>query len=161
MNPRFCLWIKENRKREKVFKLIYKYPPLMVFLLYGIIILYNVLNCDKMVIIKIIAVPMVTFIIVTIFRKLVNRKRPYEALDIKPLIVKNKSGESFPSRHVVSAVIISFAGLYTNIYLGLLLMCLSVVIIIVRPLAGIHYVSDVIFGALISIIFGYIGFYMI
>lgn len=47
-----------------------------------------------------VLVPAVSFVVVTLFRKIVNEPRPYEKYDLPPVIDKDAGGKSFPSRHV-------------------------------------------------------------
>ena len=53
-----------------------------------------------------LAIPGISFVAVSIFRKCYNAKRPYEIYDFKPLIPKDTIGKSFPSRHVFSIFVI-------------------------------------------------------
>ena len=53
-----------------------------------------------------VVVPAVSFVLVSLFRKFYSAPRPYEILDIQPLIKKNTKGKSFPSRHVFSVFMI-------------------------------------------------------
>ena len=48
----------------------------------------------------------VPFIAVTLLRRLINAKRPYELLPFYETPPKNKIGKSFPSRHVFSIFVI-------------------------------------------------------
>ena len=48
---------------------------------------------------KVLLIPAAAFFLVTVFRKVCNAKRPYELLDIEPLLKRNKAGQSFPSSH--------------------------------------------------------------
>lgn len=154
-------WIRRKPYRYKLFLILYKTLPLLVMGTYGVMIFYGIYKLNREQWIRIIAVPAVTFLVVTVFRKLINEKRPYEAYDIQPLVYKSKQGESFPSRHMVSVVIIAMAGLYMNRLLGILLLLVSVLIGILRPAAGVHYVRDILGGFLFSLIMGIIGFYII
>ncbi len=154
-------WIREKTYRYKVFVGLYKTVPFLVMVMYGIMILYGVFRMERSQCIRIIAVPAVTFLTVTVFRKLINEKRPYEVLEIQPLIYKSKQGESFPSRHMVSVTIIAIAGLYVNILLGLWLIILSVIVGILRPVAGVHFVKDIVGAVCLSLVMGIIGFYII
>lgn len=94
------------------------------------------------------------FIFVSLFRRIVNRKRPYEALDIDPLIHKKKSGQSFPSRHVFSIFLISVLWFPSSHLIGGLLLAGGVILGAIRVIGGVHYLSDVICGAMIGIIMG-------
>jgi membrane-associated phospholipid phosphatase len=102
-----------------------------------------------------IIVPLDGFLILTVFRRLINRKRPYEVYDTPPAIHKDKKGSSFPSRHVYSAFAIAFAfgwigsATQTPLVVGIavLLTVLGVLIAAIRVLSGIHFLSDVLAGA--------------
>lgn len=95
--------------------------------------------------------PLSAFILVTLIRKIINRKRPYETIDIIPLS-KHKQGESFPSRHTVSAFAIAFACLNVNVTLGGFMVILAIIIASTRVLCGVHYLSDVISAIVIALI---------
>lgn len=106
-------------------------------------------------------IPAFTFITVSIFRKMFNDKRPYEEIEFNPLIQKKKQGQSFPSRHCASIFIIAMTFLYINVYIGILYLFLGVVMCILRVLGGVHYIKDVLAGAVISIIAGLMYWIMI
>lgn len=57
-------------------------------------------------------VPAFGFAIVSALRKLVNAPRPYEALDIDPIIHKDTKGQSFPSKHAFSSLMIALCWLH-------------------------------------------------
>ena len=110
---------------------------------------------------KFVLIPMIVLFTVTIIRKIVNRKRPFQVVkELKPFI-PHDDGESFPSRHTASSFIIGMAFLYVNIYIGVPILVLSFVVGLSRIMAGLHYPSDVLFGGVYSIIIGYIGFFII
>ena len=94
--------------------------------------------------------PLIAFLSVTIIRKLINRKRPYEYMNIKPL-VSHKRGQSFPSRHTLSAMIIALVTYSINQVLGIIMIILASLIGICRILAGVHHISDVIVGAMYAL----------
>ena len=103
-------------------------------------------------------VPLIVFLLVTILRKRIGRKRPYEALDIIPLVAKERNGQSFPSRHAASAVIIAVSFFSLNLWLGAAAMVVASLIVVSRPLCGLHYWGDVLGGALLSLAIGIPGF---
>ena len=152
--------IISNRKLFKIITLMYNLLPLIIFIAYPLLIIYLLFTWN-MGYIRVIVVPAGTFIAVTIIRIIVNRPRPYEKTGITPLFKKNTKGKSFPSRHVASAFAIAFAFLYINTFLGILFLALAFLISILRPIAGVHYVSDVIFGFLISALFGILFFFIL
>lgn len=100
---------------------------------------------------KYIFVPAIMFVLVSVFRYLYNAPRPYELYDFTPIYDKKTVGKSFPSRHVFSAFIISLMMLHFNIALGVVFLAFSIILAIVRVLAGVHFIKDVLTGALISI----------
>lgn len=144
----------------KAIKLMYKLLPILIFIAYPVVIAFLVFNWDLRFV-RVIVVPAGTFIAVTIIRIIVNRPRPYEKEKIKPLFPKDTVGKSFPSRHVASAFAIAFAFLYISPYLGIPCIVVATIISVLRPIAGVHYVSDVIFGFLISGFFAGLFFYLI
>ena len=152
-------YLEEHEKSRKVFTILYRLMPVIVFAIYGFMVMYLFLNKD-MRLRKVIDVPLIVFLGITVIRKCLNAPRPYEVTGIAPLIKKDKRGQSFPSRHVVSAVIISMAGMYLNVWLGVILLIISFIIAVMRVTAGVHFVRDVAAGFAISIISGVIGFFI-
>ncbi|MCM1257004.1 MAG: phosphatase PAP2 family protein [Roseburia sp.] len=101
-----------------------------------------------------LVVPAVSFLLVSLFRRLYSAKRPYELLDIKPLIPKDTVGKSFPSRHVFSVFIIGMTFFYVNKILGMLVFCIGIVTAFVRVAGGVHFPKDVAAGAVIGVLCG-------
>jgi len=110
---------------------------------------------------KVILVPAISFVLVTIFRKIINAPRPYEKFDIPPVIEKDTKGKSFPSRHVFSVFIIAVTIFYSHPGPGILIGLIGVAMAIIRVLGGVHEVRDVVAGALVGLVCGVIGFYLI
>lgn len=154
-------WFRKSDVRLKLFVFAYRLLPYVTVLGYAASVIYEILYGATKEIAGIILVPAVTFGICTIFRKIVNAKRPYEEMAIEPLIIKNKRGQSFPSRHMVSAGVIAMAALYVNTVFGIGMLAVAVSIGILRPIAGVHYIKDVIAGLAIGVLCGIIGFYFI
>ena len=107
-------------------------------------------------------VPLVSFVALSIFRKAVNSPRPYEVFETAPLIPKNTKGKSFPSRHVFSIFLIG-----TTFYfccpipeIGILILILGVLLACLRVVSGVHFIKDVITGALLGILMAELGFYL-
>lgn len=97
-----------------------------------------------------ILVPGISFLLLSFVRSRMNRKRPYEEWEIDPLIHREGMGNSMPSRHVFSAVMISMCILRQNVFPGVIFLILSACIAVVRVLGGVHYPRDVIAGYLIG-----------
>ncbi|MGO4987374.1 phosphatase PAP2 family protein [Gallicola sp. Sow4_E12] len=149
------------RKWEMLFDLLVFFNtwiPRLVYISYPLLLLFLIFTKDERAV-KVLLVPFAAFLFTTIIRKVKNEPRPYEKYTIRPLIPREKKGESFPSRHTLSILIIAMAFLYINTALGILFLLLGVLLGIVRVAAGIHFPRDVIAAALISLIFGLIGFF--
>lgn len=106
-------------------------------------------------------VPAVSFLAVSLFRYLYNAPRPYELLDIRPLIHKDKRGKSFPSRHVFSVFIIAMTFLWLMPVIGGGFLVIGVLLAGCRVVGGVHFPRDVIAGALLGVLAGVIGYWMI
>lgn len=106
---------------------------------------------------KIILVPGVSFVLVSVFRRWYNAPRPYELYSIDPLIVKDKKGQSFPSRHVFSAFVIAVTIMAFHPGIGLAAFFLGSALAVLRVVGGVHFPKDVIWGAVIGILSGIIG----
>lgn len=135
---------------KKSIMFITKYFPYITFCLYPCILVYLYMT-ESSLLLETIIKPLAAFATVTVFRKVINRSRPYEAMDIVPL-KQHKVGESFPSRHAVSAMIIALVCFNVNIYLGLFALGVAIIMSLCRVLAGVHYLSDVVASMIIALI---------
>lgn len=102
---------------------------------------------------RFLLVPAVTFALVTLLRRVINRARPYDALRFEPVgdAVRGK-GLSMPSRHTASAAAIAFAfaHAYPHPAVIALMGALSLLVAASRVVRGVHYPSDVLAALLIS-----------
>ena len=94
-----------------------------------------------------IIVPAVFFGIVTMVRKKIDAKRPYEIYGFKPVIKKDTKGLSFPSRHVFSIFVIGGSIWVINKILGTIILIMGVLLAIIRVITGVHFPRDVFAGA--------------
>lgn len=101
-------------------------------------------------------VPALAFFIGTILRKWLNWPRPYEHMDIQPVVVKQKQGLSFPSRHSISAFAIAWACWKVWPMLGWWMFAAAVLVAMTRVLLLVHHVRDVVAGAVLSLAIGYL-----
>lgn len=101
-----------------------------------------------------VAIPAVSFLAVSFFRARYSAKRPYEALEICPLLKKETKGKSFPSRHVFSIFIIGMTFLYENTPIGIAIGVLGVLLSYIRVALGVHFPKDVAAGAALGILCG-------
>lgn len=143
--------------RLKILEAIGKLTSVTGYAAYILLLAYLIAaNSNKLL--KCVLVPALTFLSATVIRKLLDFPRPYEKYDIKPLIRKNTKGKSFPSRHTVCITIISAAWTYVYPTAGIFMWAVSAVIMIIRPLSGVHFPADVIAGAVFSAVCACIGF---
>ena len=105
-----------------------------------------------------ILVPAVSFVGLSVVRKIINAPRPY---DMPPVLEKDTKGKSFPSRHVFSVFIIAMTIFYEHSGAGVLLGIIGLLLGIVRVLVGVHEPKDIIVGALAGIVCGIVGYYVI
>ncbi len=98
----------------------------------------------------------VPFVVLSVLRRLINAKRPYEIYDFGFSVV-GKSGSSFPSRHAFSAFAIAVALMPFYWVLGVCSAVMGVLLCVVRVLLGLHFVRDVAVGALIGVLGSLIG----
>lgn len=153
-------FFKRNKPCNTVLKLCYNFLPFIMFVSYGILIVFMFFS-DIKIFARITLSPLTVFAIVTFFRKIFNRARPYEKFATTSVFGKNKKGESMPSRHTACAFIIAMAFMYVSIPLGIAYLIISALIMISRVLAGVHFISDVIAGMAISLLYGYFSFFII
>lgn len=108
-----------------------------------------------------IAVPACTLVLITLMRKFIRRERPYEKYNFSPLFDRDGTKDSFPSRHTASAFIIAMSAFAISHILCAALLAVAVLIGLSRILAGVHFISDVLAGMLISVLAGIIAFIII
>ena len=153
-------FFKRNKPCNTVLKLCYNFLPLIMFVSYGILIVFMFFS-DIKIFARITLSPLTVFAIVTFFRKIFNRPRPYEKFATTSVFGKNKKGESMPSRHTACAFIIAMTFMYVSIPLGIAYLIISALIMISRVLAGVHFISDVIAGMAISLLYVNFSFFII
>ncbi len=98
--------------------------------------------------------------LVTLARRLINARRPYEVYDFYEDMPRSKSGQSFPSRHVFSAFVIATLAYIQSLPLAIILAVLGLIIAVSRVLLGIHFVRDVAVGAVLGVLFGILGLFV-
>ena len=148
----------ENIRQYPTFKsiliFITKYFPYLPFCLYPCLLIYLYVEKSPLLV-STIWKPLCAFLFVTIIRKIINRPRPYETMDIQP-IVGHKKGESFPSRHTLSSMIIALVCFPVSFPLGIFALFIAILISVSRILVGVHYLSDVVISVIIALFFYFI-----
>lgn len=153
--------IQNHRYGVAVVRLLNKSIVGITFLIYGLFLLILFFKGQYEVCYHSILVPGVAFVVLSVIRRLLHAKRPYERMNMQPLISKEHSQGSFPSRHVFSIYIIAVTVGRIYAVLGILLMVLGAILAVLRVMAGVHYVRDVVCGALIGILSACLGFYIL
>ena len=126
-------------------------------LIFTIALVLMIVKARKLLI-RFVAASCVSLVIVYVLKFLVTRARPYLELNLPKLI--ESTSQSFPSGHTA----IAFATLpfvfstYKNSFIGWLWCAIVIIIAFSRLYLGVHYLSDVIAGAVIG--FGISHFFL-
>lgn len=151
--------IRNNPRRIRLTKLCNRLLTRLIFLLYPFFLL--VLFWEKNpFLLRAVLVPAVSFAAVSVFRNIVNVPRPYEKFQLPPVLDKDTSGKSFPSRHVFSVFLIAMTIFRLYPDAGILLFIIGAGLALIRVIGGVHEPRDVIAGALIGIVCGLLGYYI-
>lgn len=103
-----------------------------------------------------LVIPALCFVLLTVIRRKLDTKRPYELLDIEPLIAKEKKGNSFPSRHVFSMFLIAGCWCGVSVPIGMTAFLCGILLAVIRVIGGVHFPKDVAAGAVIGTLCGLI-----
>ena len=94
------------------------------------------------------------FLVVTLARRFIDAKRPYELFSFYKEAPKSKKGRSFPSRHTFSIFAIGTALCYFGAAVGIIVLALGVLLAVCRVLLGYHFIRDTVAGAVIGAVSG-------
>ena len=156
--PKVFAWFQKHTAARKILKAAYKGLPVLVAAFYACIILHCFFFERRTLLFKELLIPAALFLTVTLLRKRFDFDRPYCVYPVKSLVEKDKRGESFPSRHSASAVVIASAGCFVSIHTGIILFVLAFLISVTRLLAGVHFPRDLLGGWGIGLAFGFLFF---
>ena len=67
------------------------------------------------------------------------------------------TGKSFPSRHTFSAFLVGTLMLRLMLPLGVVILALALLMSAARVLLGLHFLRDVIVGAVLGLVMGAVG----
>ena len=150
---RITAWYRKDPARIKLLKQLNTANVAVFYAAYPILLIIAFVtdNPKKW---QILLVPAVSFVLLTMIRARINRRRPYEDWNLDVLIAKDKQGESMPSRHIFSSSVIAMAVLAVNVPLGSILLILAASGGYFRIVGGVHYPSDVLAGFLLGILSG-------
>ncbi len=143
--------VKMNQTWVQWIIFLNRFITFFVYATYPSLIIYLWMNKDIRLK-PFVLLPLVSFILLSIVRKLKDAPRPYEIHDFEPILNKDSKGESFPSRHVFSIFVISGAVYSIFPVFGVLLGLMGIILAICRVLGGVHFSKDVIAGAIVGIL---------
>ncbi len=159
----FDILFKFGNRHKKLTVFTTIYSCYLFFIMYLIGYLYIFIHFNKYGykgLLKYIFVPLITIIIAKILRKKIKSKRPFEKLNITSL-VKHKGGNSMPSNHSASAMVLALALTYILPQYFIFFIILAIITGTVRILAGLHYPIDILFGFALGLLIGTLGFFIL
>ena len=158
---RVAAWFRARPRALRLLTRLNHVLPLVFYYLYPLLLLQLAVRQEGGRFLRVLLVPAAAFAFCTILRRLIRAERPYESPGFVPLISREKTGDSFPSRHMTSAAVIAFAYWYVYPAAGAALAAAAVCIAVTRVLAGIHFPRDVLAGGTLGFVFGFVGFRLI
>ena len=141
-------YIHKDKVKEKYIRLLIHFCPLIDIIFYPCLLAYLFYMQDERFL-KCLCIPALSFLLCTLIRKYINKPRPYEIYDFIPLD-KHDKGESFPSRHTLSAFAIGYCTLYISLPLGMITLLFALLVGLSRLIGGLHFPSDILSGFLLA-----------
>lgn len=128
---------------------------ILLFVL-AILLLINLKKYWKMVAESLIAAVFTRFVLAEIIRRIWFRSRPFVSQNFIPLIIQSPTEASFPSGHATFYFALATIVYFYNKKLGILFFVASFFIAVARVFVGVHWPSDILAGAFLGILTGYI-----
>ena len=147
--------IKNNNGLVTALNVLDKAITYITVIVYLIFLIYGFLQIpeDKgLLLYRSILIPGVSFVIVSVYRKLLSAPRPYEVYGFTPVLKKDTKGKSFPSRHVFSIFIVAFTVFQAFPVVGAVICVLGFLLAIIRVVGGVHFIKDVVAGFFMALI---------
>ena len=154
--------IKNNSGLVTALNVLDKAITYITILFYLMLLIYAAISIPKIgatLLYRSIVIPGVSFVLVSLFRKVASAPRPYEVYNFTPALHKDTKGKSFPSRHVFSIFMVAITFFQVSIPVGVFLLVLGVGLAVIRVVGGVHFIKDVVAGALMAILIGVICFW--
>ncbi len=102
----------------------------------------------------------IPFFFVGFIRAKINAPRPYELYDFYERKPKERAGRSYPSRHAYSVFVIATLSAYFSPWLAVSGFIFGISLCVCRVLLGIHFIRDVAAGALLGLVSGLLGIFI-
>ncbi len=154
--------IKNNNGLVTVLKVLDKAITYVTVLLYLGLLIYSVFLIPSQggtLLYRSILIPGVSFIFISQFRKKLSAPRPYEVYGFTPALEKDTVGKSFPSRHVFSIFMVACTYFQVSIPIGIIIMIMGLGLAVIRVVGGVHFIKDVVAGAIMAVLIGIICFW--
>lgn len=122
----------------------------------GISIIFILRTESRQIGITIIAALIITSILGEgIIKHIIKRKRPFIKMNLcDQLIIGTPSSYSFPSGHTASSFAVSAVFVAIDSNISIIIIAISTIIALSRIYLKVHYVSDVIGGAILGLLCG-------
>jgi len=144
---------------KKLYRILIAVSPLAVALtaLCYLLLLWAAFEASVGSLIKLVIITAMPFASVTLVRRKINAPRPFELYPFYEKKPSHSEGRGFPSRHAFSCFIIGTVAVVPYPIMGACLLLLGACLSVARVLVGLHFIRDVVAGALIGVISGIIG----
>ncbi|KKS96624.1 MAG: hypothetical protein A2Y20_02675 [Firmicutes bacterium GWF2_51_9] len=121
------------------------------------VLAFYVLGRDKkrellMIIHALVGAVLARFVFTEIIRYFYDRPRPFEVLDNVYQLVQHSPGGSFPSGHAAFFFALATGVFFYRKWWGVLFYALAITISFGRVAAGLHWLSDILGGAIVGIL---------
>lgn len=133
-----------------------QYLAYVLVIILFLFLLVNFKKYWKMVAEALIAAVITRFVLTDFIRLLWFRPRPFVALNFVPLINQSAKEASFPSGHASFFFALSTIVYFYNKKAGILFYVASFFIVLGRVFVGIHWPLDVLAGAILGILMGWL-----
>lgn len=154
-------WIKARPAVGRLLMLACKGLTAAIYAAYILLLAFALLRLPLGRFLRVMGVPAAAFLLGTALRAYLNKPRPYEVMALPPISKKDTRGQSFPSRHVFCAAVISMAFGYVWPPLGMVFGLAAVAIAVLRVLLGVHWIKDVLAGLAFGWGMGILGFWLL
>ncbi len=150
------LKVSNNRRLCKILRFVSHLAGILAFVLFLSTFILTLLS-SPIGAVKLLIILGVSYALVSLFRKIINAPRPYELYSFYKVPPKSKFGVSFPSRHTFLVFAIGTLCFPLLPLPSVILLLFGVMQAISRVLLGIHFIRDVVCGAILGIISSIIG----
>ncbi|MBI2543603.1 MAG: phosphatase PAP2 family protein [Candidatus Aenigmarchaeota archaeon] len=139
-----------------VFDAILPFTHNLPYILFAVSVAYFFLRNERKLSLLLAIGIIISLVAVTLIKFSVDRPRPFEVYDDVRVLADADNSPSFPSNHVQTSFLVGTIVGRFHPYIGIFIYFLSAVVALGRVYTGVHYPTDVIAGALIGILIGWV-----